>query len=116
VGVEFFNAGLLLLDGNEVGMELASKFPLAQIGSSDAHLLWMIGEGLTAFDGTSDQDFRRALLARNTKAMMSEPRSRLVLAGHWVSRIVMRYAGWVSINTSPQAPLQISRLAHEIQS
>jgi predicted metal-dependent phosphoesterase TrpH len=111
VGVEVFNAGMVQLGRNREARELAMEIPVAQVGNSDAHLLWMIGKGATAFDGTSELDLRRALVNRTTKPVMSKPDSRLMLVTHWLSRIALRYAGWVSINNNPQAPIQLARQA-----
>ncbi len=109
VGIETFNAGLLQLSGNSVAQELADQLPVAQVGNSDAHLLWMIGKGRTAFPGISARHLRRALEERTTSAVHSEPDSRLLLAAHWISRYALRKAGWVSSSAGPQAPLRLSR-------
>jgi predicted metal-dependent phosphoesterase TrpH len=41
---------------------------LAETGGSDSHTLGMIGSGLTHFPGSTEQDFRRALRERTTRA------------------------------------------------
>lgn len=109
VGIEFFNAGLLRLDRNQVAEKLAMEFPVAQVGNSDAHLLCMIGKGASSFDGTTAEDLRNALLNGTTKALINNPNARFLMAAEWISRIGLRYAGWVSSNSSPQAPIQFAR-------
>ncbi len=111
VGIEVFNAGLLQPSGNAVAQELANTLPVAQVGNSDAHLLWMIGKGATSFQGTSARQLRRALEAGLTRPVRSKLDSRLFLAAHWISRYALRKAGWVSSNAGPQAPLRLSRQA-----
>jgi predicted metal-dependent phosphoesterase TrpH len=109
VGIEVHNAGMMQLSRNQVALDLAEELPVARVGNSDAHLLWMIGKGATAFGGRTDRDLRRALLARTTYAVTQKPDSRLFLATFWMSRIALRHAGWVSNNNHPQAPLQFAR-------
>lgn len=53
LGIEVYNAGLLRMSGNMVAQQLADGLPVAQIGSSDAYLLWMVGKGATFFRGSS---------------------------------------------------------------
>jgi predicted metal-dependent phosphoesterase TrpH len=45
-----------------------AELHLAETGSSDAHHLEGVGSAFTEFDGSTADDFRRALLARQTKA------------------------------------------------
>ncbi len=111
LGVEVFNAGLIQLSGNEVGQQLADELPLARIGSSDAHLLGMVGKGSTYFRGSSVQQFRQALEAQLTWPVLCEPDSRFFLVLRWISRYALRKAGWVSTNAGPQSPLRLSRQA-----
>jgi len=109
VGIEAYNAGLLRLSGNLIAERLAEGLPVAQTGSSDAHLLWMVGKGATFFRGSSALDLRRSLEAGLTRPVRSKPDSRLFLVARWVSGYALRQAGWVSTNAGPQAPLRISR-------
>ena len=111
LGVEVFNAGLIQLSGNEVGQKLADELPLARIGSSDAHLLGMLGKGATFFRGSTTRQFRRALENRLTWPVLSQPDSRFFLVLRWISHYALRKAGWVSTNAGPQSPLRLSRQA-----
>lgn len=46
----------------------ADVLHLAETGGSDSHTLSMIGTGITSFDGSTEQEFRQALRARDTRA------------------------------------------------
>jgi hypothetical protein len=95
-------------------MRLAMEFPVAQVGNSDAHILKMVGMGATAFDGTSGLDLRRALENATTKAVMTEPDSRVMMVTHWFSCLALRYSGWVLGNSSPNAPVRFTRYAPSV--
>ena len=109
VGIEVYNAGLLRLNGNLVGQRLADELPVARIGSSDAHLLWMVGKGATYFRGSSLQQLQRSIEAQKTWPVGSDPDSRIFLVARWISQFILRRAGWVSTNSGPQAPLRLAR-------
>jgi|GEM_PF-402470 len=72
VGVEVFNAGLLHTRSNSTAQALADTLPVARVGSSDAHMFWMIGAGATLFPGRSAQDLRQALEARQTQPVSGQ--------------------------------------------
>lgn len=105
VGVEVLNAGLLHTRSNAVAQALTDSLPVAQVGSSDAHMVWMIGSGATQFPGTSAQDLRRALETRKTHAVHLQSFPRLNLLTSWLMRYVLRGAGWVVGNPAPDHPL-----------
>src|SRR5271157_1826283 len=113
VGIEVFNAGLFRLSGNGLAQRLADGLAVAQTGSSDAHLLWMLGKGATSFQGSSAQQLRRALETGLTQPVRCKPDSRLFLAADWISRYALRKAGWVSTNAGPYAPLRLTRQTSE---
>ena len=113
LGIEVYNAGLLWLSGNNVAQRLADELPVAQIGSSDAHLMWMVGKGATFFRGSSALQLRRSLESGLTRPVRSRPDSRVFLAIRWVSRYVLRKVGWVSTNAGPLAPLLLARQTSE---
>lgn len=68
--IEIVNATPTLADEN-LGASILNKTLLfnAEVGSSDAHILAAIGMGYTLFEGRSAQDFRRAVLEHQTRAM-----------------------------------------------
>lgn len=110
VGAEVLNAGLLHTRSNAVAQALTASLPIAQVGSSDAHMVWMIGSGATQFPGTSAQDLRRALETRQTQAVILQLHPRLNLLTSWLMRYVLRSAGWVVGNPEPDRPLAWVRI------
>jgi predicted metal-dependent phosphoesterase TrpH len=109
VGIETFNAGVYKgLDQSPVEA-LAQSLPLARVGSSDAHVLWTIGQGMTYFNGHSAADVRRALEMRETKVQSLNPSKFIDVAFGWVSGYMLRKAGWIQANASPEAPVTLSR-------
>lgn len=110
VGMETFNAGLVDGRSNLAAQALAQILPIAQVGSSDAHLLWMIGGGYTEFPGTTTADLRQALEQHMTKPVIDRASPPLQLMSGWLSHFLLRKAGWVTSNAGPQAPLRMGRL------
>lgn len=71
-GIEIVNATPTLNDENLRASALnKSILGLAETGSSDAHILEAIGRGYTLFEGKSAKDLKRAILAHQTQAMLS---------------------------------------------
>ena len=110
-GVETYNASLFHRGGNEPALALAHSLGMASLGNSDAHLLSMVGRGMTGFGGTTAADFRRALEAGLTQAISRPPVARGVFITDWLSHFLLRRAGWVTWNPAPGMPLQIAREA-----
>jgi predicted metal-dependent phosphoesterase TrpH len=111
VGIEVFNAGLVPKTSNRVAQELADDLPVAQVGNSDAHMLWMIGRGATGFTGWTPADLRLALETHRTYALASGAAcSSTRLIGDWVSGYLLRRAGWVTGNEGPHAPIRFGRM------
>jgi predicted metal-dependent phosphoesterase TrpH len=110
VGVEVSNAGLLHTRSNHTAQRLANSLPVAQVGSSDAHMFWMIGKGATRFPGKSAPGLRRALETRQTQPVISPSFPRLNLLTAWLMRYALRAAGWVIGNPAPDRPLAWVRL------
>ncbi|GAB4519632.1 MAG: CehA/McbA family metallohydrolase [Anaerolineae bacterium] len=100
VGAESYNAGLLHLRTNIGAARLAREQGLAEIGSSDAHMLWPIGTGVTTFEGTTAEDLRRALLERTTGVGYRARPWHFPLS--WVGRQILRRFGFAS--WSPRLP------------
>lgn len=63
-GIEVFNA--LHRDGYSNAAALESCNGNAKLGGSDAHASYMIGNGYTIFDGSSEEDLRGAIKKRRT--------------------------------------------------
>jgi predicted metal-dependent phosphoesterase TrpH len=113
VGVEVYNAGMFLPGRNAVAQQLADDLPVAQIGNSDAHLLWMLGKGATLFSGKTAAELRTALETRSTWPVQGKEESRVFLVAHWISRYALRKAGWVSSTTGPQEKLRLVRQSRQ---
>lgn len=112
VGIEAFNAGLLFNESNRSTLELADGLDIAQVGGSDAHLAWMVGQGATEYPGSGAEDLRRALVNHTTRPMVGAQRGVPRLVRGWLSGYLLRKAGWVTSNQDPAAPLRLARLAH----
>jgi len=111
LGIEVYNAGMINLSGNQVGLHLADELPVARIGSSDAHYLGMVGKGTTMFNGSTIQHFRLAMENKSIEPVLSKPDSRVILVTNWISHFAKPRAGWVSTNAGHQAPLRLTRQA-----
>jgi predicted metal-dependent phosphoesterase TrpH len=67
-GVEVLNASLAGRASRPRALPLAGEHGLAQIGSSDAHMLSMVGLAFTRFPGRAPEDLRRAIEGATTIA------------------------------------------------
>ena len=63
-GIEVFNS--LHRDGYSNALALENCNGHAKLGGSDAHASFMIGNGYTLFNGSSQEDFRTAIKNRQT--------------------------------------------------
>ncbi len=112
VGVEAFNGGLVYTRRNQAVADACSQLPMAQIGSSDAHILPMIEQGSTFFIGHSALDLRRALEDHLTIPLQGKGLSGVLVLTSYIPRFVLRKLGWVSWNASPDTELRYARLSH----
>lgn len=111
VGVESFNGGLVYTRGN-LSVELESrKLPLAQVGDSDAHILRMIGQGSSWFEGTTAQDLKHSLLNRTTLPRRGHGLSGAAVLTSYIPNYLLRKLGWVSWNANPEASIKLAHLA-----
>jgi predicted metal-dependent phosphoesterase TrpH len=67
-GVEILNASLAGRGSRPHAVRFADRSKLAAVGSSDAHMLSMVGLARTRFAGRTPQDLRRALETATTRA------------------------------------------------
>jgi predicted metal-dependent phosphoesterase TrpH len=67
-GVEVFNASLAGRASRPHALRLAKEHSLAEIGSSDAHMLAMVGLARTRFAGNTPAHLREAIEASTTQA------------------------------------------------
>ena len=109
IGIEVHNVGLVHKASNKVAKLVANSLPVAQVGNSDAHLLWMIGKATTYFPGCTSEGLRRALENRTTRAIVGSPPQPVRILGHWLTRYLLRRMGWVAWNAGPQYPIQFGR-------
>lgn len=110
-GIESYNGGLPYRHSNTRVKAFADtlRHPLALVGNSDAHYFWAIGLGVTHFPGLTAEHFREALYQRKTSA--HGPRGALTfspIAG-WIWHYLLRKMGWVTTNTGPGMPFDLSR-------
>lgn len=66
-GVEVFNARCPFKFSNKKARDFANKYNLAQIGGSDAHLHYAIGDGYTEVIGVNNlEDFKNAIIKKES--------------------------------------------------
>lgn len=116
VGIETFNASLVFMRSNREAARMAQRLPVARVGNSDAHLLWLVGQGATYFPGKSASDLRNALVNRQTSIVRGRRKSNMVMIPHWLVRKTLRKAGMVSWNPAPRLALQFGRVDDPLQS
>jgi hypothetical protein len=110
VGIETFNGSLAYLHSNQHAAILARRLGLAAVANSDAHMAWAIGSGASWFPGTTAQDLRQALFERSTHPAprLQSSQTPIKLLQSWLPRYLMRRAGWVTTNVSPNRPLRMA--------
>lgn len=116
VGVEAFNGGLVYTRSNPLVETLARNLPLAQVGSSDAHVLQTIGQGSSEFEGHTAQDLRIALVQATTRVRKGRGLDGFGVIRSYLPYYLLRKLGWVAFNAHPAAPLTYARLARAVHS
>lgn len=111
VGIEAFNGGLVYTRKNHIVADECSKLPLTQVGSSDAHILSMLGEGSSFFSGHSPQDLRFALENRRIIPLKGKGLSGAAILTSYIPRFILRKLGWVSWNEGPDTALSYARVS-----
>jgi len=114
LGVEAFNGGLVYTRRNPQVEEYARRLPLAQIADSDAHVLQMIGQGATEFEGKSIRDLRIAIEQRVTRIRKGEGLNGFGLIRRYLPHYLLRKLGWVIYNDHPNSPLTYTRMMRAI--
>lgn len=112
VGIEALNSGLVYTQRNPMVAAIAQTLPLAQVGNSDAHILSMIGQAATEFEGKTAADLRRALETATTRVRQINTYGGLAVLRDYIPRFVLRKLGWVTWNGSPQSPATLVRLSN----
>lgn len=88
LAIETYNATTIDKMSNHYANILAEHVKLAQIGSSDAHVLGAIGLGYTEFIGNSVQDLLEALHDRSTEIRKRKEWHPVQILGSWVTNYV----------------------------
>jgi hypothetical protein len=100
--LEVFNAGLTTAPLEWLGHLAARHIGAAPTGGSDAHYLGTIGRGVTLFPGRSAEDFRRAVLDRNTQVGGTRYALRHYAGHFWHRRLShTRLALWAVRQLAP---------------
>ncbi len=110
VGLEVYNGGLPKLANNRRALALGEKTGLAQVASSDSHLLWTIGMWATQFPGSSPADLRYALEHRLTRPVIAERPFRYFTS--WVRGLLLRRAGIAYWSPEPGAEAVLRKLSN----
>lgn len=110
VGVEGFNGGLVYTRSNSVALEIIQTTDVAWVANSDAHILQMIGQSATEFEGKTAQDLRRTLENHDTDIRMGNGLKGSQVLQHWLPKYVLRKLGWVTWNEHPQQPIRYVRM------
>jgi predicted metal-dependent phosphoesterase TrpH len=109
VGLEAYNYGLPRLVQNRAAQEFAVAAGLAQVASTDSHLLWTIGVCATEFPGRSVQALRQALLSRSTQPLIG-PRPGAYFPS-FGKHLLLRLAGWGYWTEEPGGEIFLRRLS-----
>ncbi|HSL45373.1 MAG TPA: PHP domain-containing protein [Anaerolineales bacterium] len=88
IAIETYNATTIDRLSNHYAGILAERVKLAQIGSSDAHVVGAIGLGFTEFDGYSVQDLLEALHYRGTEIRKRKQWHPVQILGSWAANYV----------------------------
>lgn len=109
VGVEAINAGLFHQGSNLLATALARSLPVAEVANSDSHILETIGFGMTEFEGNSAEDLRRALVTRQTRAIVTQRATPGLVIPAWLRYFLLKKAGWVRWTPQPRQPMRLGR-------
>ncbi|HEX9115671.1 MAG TPA: PHP domain-containing protein [Anaerolineae bacterium] len=109
LGLEVYNAGLPFLRNNRNAQILGDRVGLAQLASSDSHLLWTIGLCATQYPGTSARCLRDALEQRLTVPVIHNRPFRFFT--DWTRSKVLRFAGLAYNSMAPGEEWVLRRLS-----
>jgi len=111
VGVEAYNGGLVYTRRNNMVQSQSEELPLAQLGNSDSHILRMIGQGSSWFEGKTAHDLRKAILNRETTPRYGNGLTGAAVLTSYIPNYLMRKMGWVSWNASPEESIRFASLS-----
>ena len=89
LGIETYNATALDREGNHAAKILAERSFVAEIGSSDAHVLEAIGLGATIFPGKTIAEFIAALWMGTTQVQKGPEWNAVQTLGIWAANYLM---------------------------
>jgi len=110
LGLEVYNASLPYLGINRKAHAIGQHLALAQVGNSDAHLLWMIGLAATEFPGKTAADLKGALRDCLTTTTVSK-RPLHYLASHLKNQFLRQLGLAYCSSATPGSPIVLRRLA-----
>ena len=97
-GIETYNATAFDRRNNLVTPMWAKRLGVAQVGSSDAHVLSAIGLGTTIFPGKTTLDLVTALRMRTTRIRKGPEWSPFYLIGKWLVDYLVSAPGHLNLN------------------
>jgi len=109
-GMETFNASLFDKSSYGKALKFSQELTLAKIGSSDSHLNWTIGYGITLFPGHTADDLRTAIESGITASYPAKNIAFALILLGWLRGHFLRRAGWVEYNRHPDAPVRLERM------
>jgi len=111
IGLETINAGLLFQRVSQRAQWLYDELGLASTGSSDSHVSWTIGQGVTVYPGRSAQDLRQALIERRTTAWFKAQKQpvRFIFSNSY--HMLLRKMGYAVWAPEPGGRRDLYRLA-----
>ena len=95
---------------NRKAVKLSQELALAKIGSSNSHLNWTIGYGITLFPGHSASDLRSAIESKITVSYPVKNIAFALILLAWLRGYFLRKAGWIEYNRHPEAPVRLERI------
>jgi predicted metal-dependent phosphoesterase TrpH len=111
VGVEAYNGGLVYTRRNAMVESESLSLPLAQLGDSDAHILRMIGQGASWFDGNTAEELKTAILNHRTIPRRGHGLTGAAVVTSYIPNYLLRKLGWVSWNASPESAIRLANMS-----
>jgi predicted metal-dependent phosphoesterase TrpH len=111
VGIETLNSGLPYQSSNLLAAQLCQRVGLSPTGSSDSHVSWSIGNGITRFPGTTVDDLRKALVEQTTIAVSQIKKKPVKYWPSFAYHICLRQMGLALWSPAPGASYKLRPLA-----
>lgn len=88
IAIETYNATTIDRMSNHYARILAERLDIAQIASSDAHVVEAIGLGVTEFEGHSARDLVEALKRKDVRIRKQKEWNSIRILGSWAANYV----------------------------